>query len=958
MTAQFKGGRWLGVLLGSALLMGMAVPVGSAEEPEPTLPGLHAVTQGAVEEARETGRPVEDMSQRGIAERVFAEPEGGFTAELSAAPRWVPQKDGSWKDLDTTLEIKPDGSVGPRSALVDVEFSGGGTDPLVEVADAGRSAALKWPERLPAPVLVGDVAEYRSVIPGVDLQMKATPEGFQQVLVVRTEEAAADPALSDIRLEQSNDGLKIAENAEGGLLVSDDTTGEILFSGAAPLMWDSGSEAAARAAPSGDPKDALQEDPAVAPMPGDDHAEVGMTVDTDSVTLTPDPALLAAADASSLPLYIDPPLSVEKPTAPGKRSFYTWANSDSPSTEYANFDDDKGIGRCSSGGCGSAYVGRMYFEFNLDGWENRKIYDATFSVYETFSYSCSPSWVNLHRVDENALSTGTNWGNKPADGDLMGDRSVAYGNEQFGCENGTVNFNDNPEETNENLTSTVRSKAAAGASVAFSLRAADEDAASGWKRFKGDTGTLRIYYNTLPGKPSGEKTTSPATACVTGSGRPWLNQNDTTPVLTVSANDADAHNIKVTFRAWDMLPNATDVQVYGDLVTGYEPDGSFEKAIPSGYLKHGHTYNWHAQASDGIDAGAWSDWCEFSVDTEDPDKPAVGLPPLADIKAGQSMPFTLKANGNRDSVYGNDVQYYLWGLNDSTPSAKVDPATLGADGTTSVPIPKFGLHTLYFQSVDRAGNASTVEKVTFQAGRACSDPSAESCTVGSYRFDETTGTVAADSSGVGTADKSPLTVSGGAWVAGADTAVVTDKAVRFDGVATDYATGPSRVDTSKSFTVSAWAKVTDVTVNRAVVSQSGAVGNGFAIYWSTTNGWTLSRHRLDSGTDSARAYAGLTQSTSYVGQWVHLAGVFDPTRNTITLYVNGNEVASDQVIPSADGGTTWDPTKSWNATAGLQVGRGKWAGAYADPFKGDIDDVRIYPTVLERSDIGRLASQR
>ncbi|MFF9011406.1 LamG-like jellyroll fold domain-containing protein [Streptomyces sp. NPDC014870] len=957
MTAQFKGGRWLGVLLGSALVMGMAAPVVYAEEREPALPDVNSVTQEAVQAAKETGRPVEDISQRGVAERVFAEPEGGFTAEFSAAPRWVPRGDGTWQDLDTTLEVKPDGSVGPKAALIDVEFSGGGADPLVEVRDSGRSAGLKWPNGLPEPVLVGDVAEYRAVFPGVDLQMKATAEGFQQVLVVRTEAAAADPALAGIRLEQDNDGLRIGENAEGGLLVSDGTTGEVVFSGGTPLMWDSGSETAALAAPAGVVKDALLEDPAAAPMPGDDQAEVAMEVDTRSVTLRPDPELLASADAADLPLYIDPPLAVEKPTAPGKRSFYTWANSDSPSTEYANFDDDKGVGRCTSGGCGSAYVGRMYFEFNLDGWENRKIYDATFSVYETFSYSCSPSWVNLHRVDETKLSTATNWGNKPADGDLMGDRHVAYGNEQFGCENGTVNFNDNPEETNENLTASVRSKAAAGGSIAFSLRAADEDAAGGWKRFKGDSGTLRIYYNTLPGKPSGEKTTSPTTACVTGSSRPWVNQNDTTPVLTVTAADADPHNIKVTFQAWDMVPNADDVKVYGDLVTGYEPDGAFEKGIPSGQLKHGHTYHWHAQASDGIDAGPWSDWCEFGVDTEDPDKPAVALPSAENIKAGQSMPFTLRANGNKDSVYGNDVQYYLWGLNDSTPAAKVDPAALGADGAASVAIPKFGLHTLYFQSVDRAGNASTVEKVTFQAGRSCADPSAESCTVGSYRFDETTGTVAADSSGVGTDDKAPLTVSGGSWVAGADPAAATDKAVRFDGIAADHATGPSRVDTSKSFTVSAWAKVTDATANRAVVSQSGSVGNGFSLYWSTTYGWTLARHRLDSGTEAARAYAGLAQSTPHVGKWTHLAGVFDPTRNTITLYVNGEEAGVDHVIPSTDGGTTWDPTKTWNATGGLQVGRAKWAGAFTDPFKGDIDDVRVYPTVLDRSDISRLASQ-
>ncbi|WP_329275258.1 LamG-like jellyroll fold domain-containing protein [Streptomyces sp. NBC_01451] len=912
-------------------------------------------SETASELARETGEPVEVTAERDVYERVFAQPEGGFRSELSAGPRWAPQPDGSWKDIDTDLEFKPDGSVGPRTALIDVEFSGGGTDPLVAVEDSGRSAALSWPAPLPTPVLLGDTAEYRSVLPGVDLRMTAGAEGFRQILVVRTEAAADDPELAEIELAQHTDGLRIEENAAGGMSVVDAVTGDSVFSGGTPLMWDSGSEAGANA--SADPvKDALREDPAAAPMPGDSHARVDLDIDADSVTLTPDPAFLDAVDASSLPLYIDPPLAVTKPDKSASRSFYTWANSAFPSTEYANFDDDKGIGRCLGGGCGSPYTGRMYFEYNLDGWENRKIYDATFHVYETWAYNCTPSWVNLYLVDAAKLSKATNWNNKPSDDNLMGDRKVAYGNEEHGCENGDVAFNDNPDETNENLTATVRSKAGTGSAIAFSLRAADEDAAGGWKRFKGDSGTLQIFYNTVPGKPASERTTSPTTSCVTGAGRPFI--RDDTPVLTVNVTDPDPHNVRALYRVWDMLPNANDVQVYGDLWTAYKADGVMEKAIPAGNLKHGHTYHWHAQATDGIDDSAWSDWCEFSYDNTRPStRPKVTLETAGDILSGTTPTFSFAPNGSVDPAYGNDVDRYVYGLNTDTLAASADPAARGAAATgVGVAVPKFGLNVLSVASVDDAGNVGPVEDYVFQSGRACDDPPAEQCAVASYRLDETSGTTGADSASGASGDKDPLTVTGGTWVAGSNSAVATDRAIRFDGVAGGFGTATSLVDTRQGFTVMARAKVSDVSENRAVISQTGANGNGFALYWSTTLGWVFGRHRdATTGTDAARAKAS-APGASPVGKWVHLAGVFDPSQNSVTLYVNGVEQGTDQVIPSNSDGTTYDPTRVWHADGGFQVGRARWSGAFANPFKGDIDDIRVYPTVLGARDIDKAAN--
>jgi hypothetical protein len=47
-------------------------------------------------------------------------------------------------------------------------------------------------------VLSGDSATYAEVFPDVDLVVRARSAGFQQVLVVKTPEAAANPALQEI----------------------------------------------------------------------------------------------------------------------------------------------------------------------------------------------------------------------------------------------------------------------------------------------------------------------------------------------------------------------------------------------------------------------------------------------------------------------------------------------------------------------------------------------------------------------------------------------------------------------------------------------------------------------------------------------------------------------------------------------------------------------------------------
>ncbi|MFE2070463.1 hypothetical protein ACFXDH_50285 [Streptomyces sp. NPDC059467] len=107
------------------------------------------------------------------------------------------QTDGSWAQPDATLEERSDGTVGPKASVAKISFSGGGSGAdLVKLSLDGRSLTVGWPGMLPKPTLDGDSAVYADVLPGVDLRMTATTEGYREVLVVTSASAASNPELS------------------------------------------------------------------------------------------------------------------------------------------------------------------------------------------------------------------------------------------------------------------------------------------------------------------------------------------------------------------------------------------------------------------------------------------------------------------------------------------------------------------------------------------------------------------------------------------------------------------------------------------------------------------------------------------------------------------------------------------------------------------------------------------
>ncbi|WP_234438299.1 DNRLRE domain-containing protein [Streptomyces sp. 303MFCol5.2] len=479
--------------------------------------------------AAKTGERVAVDAATTDSSQVFANPDGTFTQESNAAPVRAQKADGTWAPIDTTLVRKADGSVRARNTTAGLTFSGAGSGAaLVTLEDKGHELKLGWPTALPEPSLDGATATYAGVLPDVDLQLTALSSGYTSVLVVKTAEAAKNPALTTIRMAVSGSGLDIAPNADGGF-VARDGNGSPVFESPAGRMWDSAGDnpsastatagvttQLARTAPAeadGEPQATEtvplpaaggEPAPSEAPGSGDAAAELPLKVTGTALEITPDPALLHGDD-TVFPLYIDPPT---KGIALGD-----WTALASNGTKYWEFDGDKGVGRCSNYAgylCASTpYTQRMYFEYPLSSIHGKKVLDATMEVYQLWTFTCDPHWYDLSRVDK-GISSSTTWSTRPAGVDLMGDREVAYGRGALCSPSQPANwvrFSDNVSggETNENLTTTLASYASnKQAEITFSLTAHDESDAAAWARFRNDA-KLSVTYVSNPSAPTEAK---------------------------------------------------------------------------------------------------------------------------------------------------------------------------------------------------------------------------------------------------------------------------------------------------------------------------------------------------------------------------------------------------------------------------------------------------------------------
>ncbi|MFC4056796.1 LamG-like jellyroll fold domain-containing protein [Planomonospora corallina] len=868
--------------------------------------------------ARSSGRPVEVLSQRAEAREVRALPSGAFEVVEHLRPVRT-RKHGAWTEVDPTLTPLPGGGYAPAASTVDLRLSAGGDEPFVTMGRAGRAFSLSWPKTLPAPEVSGDTATYSEVLPGVDLQVRADVDGFAQLLVVKTPQAARDPALARLRLQIKTEGLTLGADTSGVLRARDAVSKSEVFEAPTPLMWDSGpSPVAGRSIAQSATQDAAE-----GPLEGSRLARIGVELAPSELGLVPDRKMLTAA-GTRFPVYIDP---VWKTVT---RSARLMVSSGYPTTSYYNFDGAQGVGLCDvqfDGACVKDQKKRLFFRMPIGSVAGKHVISAEFVAYETHAYDCkNPTVVQLWHASgfgssSTWNSTDDNWVKQ------LASRDVAY------CSRTPVEFGGTA--LRDAVKAAVSRK---DANINFGLRAYSESTMSWWKRFANDA-YLRIEYNTPPPQPLMKNLSmSPGGPCVY-SAPPTVNRPPTMYAVLTDPDSGSAAKLQAQFRIlWD-----DNTGIWTAPLTAAKTTGSTFQTTAPATIPQNKTLSWIVRTWDGHQWSPWSSagdatGCYFSYDAAAPPAPSLtsaDYPPSDPENPGDPWHDGVGRYGSFTvSTTQSDVNRYWVGVN-ATPTAAGEyrPATPGGPVTVKVAPTRAGVNFLYVKALDAAGNASAPTTYMFRVS-AGTAPRAR------WTLDEPAGATSLSAAvRPGTAAVSTR-VSGGVTL-GVDGQVGT--AMRGDGSTGHAETSGPVVDTSRTYSVGAWVRLADTDGFATVVNQDGNVVSGFYLqYVHDDNRWSFSLSNADAVQGGVRV---LSTTPPEVGEWTHLLGVYDAVAKTARLYVNGALQQEKRF------------TVTWNATGPMAIGRAKHSGNKVDFFPGEIDDVQVFDRLVSAEEAVDLHSR-
>jgi hypothetical protein len=195
-----------------------------------------------------------------------------------------------------------------------------------------------------------------------------------------------------------------------------------------------------------------------------------------------------------------------------------------------------------------------------------------------------------------------------------------------------------------------------------------------------------------------------------------------------------------------------------------------------------------------------------------------------------------------------------------------------------------------------------------------------------WSFDDGSGTVAVDS--VTPAGNASLT-SNASWMNG------------IFGLALDLPSGahataaPGLIDTSQSYSVSAWLMLGDPTAIGNAVAVQGLQASSFTLGYIPNSGFAFTVYARDTTWQNTKIQAVSPGIIPAIGTWYPVVGVFDKPNCQILLYVNGT-------LQSKTSGCT-----AFAAAGPTEFGRGMLGtGYYPGPWSGAIDEVNIYQRAL------------
>ncbi|GHJ48348.1 hypothetical protein Cs7R123_56900 [Catellatospora sp. TT07R-123] len=879
------------------------------------------------------GKPVPIDSSRTEFSQVSATPEGLLRFESSPVPQRA-RRGAGWADVNLDLIESADGMVRPTVSVTDVAFSGGGTGPLTVLKRAGKTMTMSWPGGvLPAPSLSGDAATYTEVLPDVDLVVRATPAGFSHVLVVKSAAAAANPAVREVRFKLGGDA-QVAAGPDGSLAA---VAGGMLLARAEPAsMWDSGSAASGDllsgrgvVAVEGDVmvRQTDLDSSAVGPGGYASVADVAAEVTAQrELVLRPDSAMLDNP-AVSFPIFVDPAWSVSKQ----KWAYAT--NNNTSNTDYTSarvgINPDTGT------------IFRSFFEFsttaNSVSLKGKYIYSARVEMLLDHSYSCGPTGAWMYATPAIDATMKATWSKMTLQTSL--DYAAGNANEDGGC--GALD----PDMVMNFQGASVKTQVQTAANsnwntitFGFSARASDgtgESDQQRWKRFDPTKAKLYVDYDSKPGVPANVQVAGvacPATGVLTIA---KLN-----PAFTATFPDADTSDSLTGTFEWIEVPvggigTVTDTTptrlTAPPALTGVTPNSAATTAAVT--VVTGKTYALRAKTTDKApysQGSAWSPWCQFTADVT---KPTITVTRTStNDSPGKPATFLLTSNRNAST--------FKWGWGTASTALAPSP-TDPKSATLTVTVPSFGRNKLYVAVLDtnlvQGDNA-----IEFMVDRASTPPVAR-WSLETYP-DHTTDALADQQPGIG--GNTALTATSVTWPS--DLRMVGGQTATFNGSSSQAVTTGPVIDTTNSFSVAAWVRLAVLPSGSAdlkVAGQDGTDAGGFVLgvrnsgsplvpYWSFNMKDTSAQ-----SSNTAVAISPVQITSSDVGKWVHLAGVYDKNSAKIRLYVNGQKVAE------ADRTAT-----PWAATGRFTVGQAMSSGAAHNFWNGSIADVQVFDRVLVDDD--------
>jgi hypothetical protein len=283
--------------------------------------------------------------------------------------------------------------------------------------------------------------------------------------------------------------------------------------------------------------------------------------------------------------------------------------------------------------------------------------------------------------------------------------------------------------------------------------------------------------------------------------------------------------------------------------------------------------------------------------------------------AAKTVAVTNTGGGTLDVTASDDAAWLA-----VTPASATAPATLTV--TPTITGLAAGTYTATVTVTATTGGATGSPKTI--AVTLTVSPAGSANLVGAWGFNETTGTTAADSSGL----NNPGTITGATHVA----AGKFGGALSFNGTSNLVTVADANsLDLTTGMTLEAWIQPTAIgSLWRCVILKEQPNSLIYALY----AGDSVGRPAMDVFTNADIGFSGSTALA--LNTWIHLAATYDGT--TQRLFVNGVQVATKATTGAIK-----------VSTGALRIGGDtSWANEW---FAGLIDEVRVYNKALTAAEI-------